>query len=501
MFADRFSKIHGFWIKTKEIIYPVDKKDAKLLLLMGAMLFCILFNFGALRSIKDALIITSIGAEAISFLKLFFVLPATLLFTIFYVKISNLLSIEYIFYIIVSILLVFFFIFTFLIYPNQSYYHLDQKLVESLCIRFSNLKWFIKILGMWSYALMYVFSELWSSVIINLMFWQFANHIFNINQAKKLYPIIGMIGNLGLVLAGNILLLFSNFVKINSNTNSSLYQIMLKPLMICIIMFGVLSIILFYIINKIITKLNNSKSLLNEGYDKTKLTVTDSIRLILKSRYIGCIMLLILCYGLSINILEGPWKAKVNQLYPNTIDYVKFMGKFNVYMGISCVLFMILGSNIIRNVEWVKSALITPAVISITGFLFFIFVILSKNINNTMFNPVYGAVLFGAAQNILSKSTKYSLFDSTKEIAYIPLPLELKIKGKAAAEIIGSKLGESMSAFLQSIIFIIIPDSTFDTTFNLSITVFIIITAVWFWSVIKLSYEYNSLIKSNKVVG
>ena len=41
--------------------------------------------------------------------------------------------------------------------------------------------------------------------------------------------------------------------------------------------------------------------------------------------------------------------------------------------------------------------------------------------------PLYAAVLVGAAQNIFSKSSKYSLFDPCKEMAYIPLENETKV--------------------------------------------------------------------------
>ena len=71
------------------------------------------------------------------------------------------------------------------------------------------------------------------------------------------------------------------------------------------------------------------------------------------------------------------------------------------------------------------------------------------------------AVLIGAIQNVFSKSSKYTFFDSTKEMAYVPLEDELKTKGKAAADMIGTKLGKSASAFVQSMIFIIIPTATY----------------------------------------
>lgn len=38
------------------------------------------------------------------------------------------------------------------------------------------------------------------------------------------------------------------------------------------------------------------------------------------------------------------------------------------------------------------------------------------------------AVWVGMVQNVLSKATKYALFDPTKEMAYIPLDKESKVR-------------------------------------------------------------------------
>ena len=94
--------------------------------------------------------------------------------------------------------------------------------------------------------------------------------------------------------------------------------------------------------------------------------------------------------------------------------------------------------------------------IGVTGLSFFALTIFSG-----MFEPLTAAlgttplmlaVVVGAIQNILSKSSKYSLFDPCKEMAYIPLDQESKTKGKAAIDVVGNPLGKSGGALIQQVL-------------------------------------------------
>ena len=65
------------------------------------------------------------------------------------------------------------------------------------------------------------------------------------------------------------------------------------------------------------------------------------------------------------------------------------------------------------------------------GVLFFALVLFGAPLNPMLatfgLTPLMAAVLVGAAQNVFSKSSKYSLFDPCKEMAYIPLDQETQV--------------------------------------------------------------------------
>lgn len=189
---------------------------------------------------------------------------------------------------------------------------------------------------------------------------------------------------------------------------------------------------------------------------KPKMSMKESAKFLLSSSYIRNLAMLVISYGMCINIVEVSWKAKLKQAFPNPNDYSAFMGNFSSATGTITLIMMLLGRSIFAKFGWRVAALITPINLGITGLLFFtlnifsdFFAPLTSKLGTT---PLMLAVLVGAAQNILSKSAKYSLFDPCKEMAYIPLDQESKTKGKAAIDVIGNPLGKSGGALIQQIL-------------------------------------------------
>ena len=132
------------------------------------------------------------------------------------------------------------------------------------------------------------------------------------------------------------------------------------------------------------------------------------------------------------------------------------MGNFSSAMGTVTLFMMLIGRSIFARFGWRTAALVTPSMIGLTGLAFFALNIFSGSLGPIASvlgtTPLMLAVIVGAAQNILSKSTKYSLFDPCKEMAYIPLDQESKTKGKAAIDVVGNPLGKSGGAMIQQIL-------------------------------------------------
>lgn len=483
------NKTQAEFSKLRAIFWPIHNFEAKKFLPMAFMMCAILFNYSLLRINKDTLVVTTCGAELISALKLWGVLPSAVLFMIVYSKMVNALEPRKIFHYIVSFFISFFLLFMFVLFPMSDTITLD---LSSLIASVPSMKWTLSILQYWHISLFYIMSELWGSAMIGLMFWQFANSITPVYQAKRFYAMFGLIGNLGLISSGWLAQCVRNLDQIVAT----------KVVIGSVVVSAVLIMIVYeWMQRNVLT----DKALYNpeemqkgkKPKKKEKLSFSESMKYIFSSRYIGLIAALVICYGISVNLVEGVWKALLRVQFPDPSDYRAFMGSLQLWTGVATIACMLIGANILRVFGWYVAAMLTPLVTLLTGGAFFLFGSMRET-----FAPFFASIgttvlmascMFGLVQNILAKSTKYSLFDSTKEMSYIPLDDELKTKGKAAVDVVGGRLGKSGGAVIQWAL-LLIPGAELATNLlPITGTIFALITALWCVAVYFLNKDFSKL--------
>lgn len=483
----------------RSYVWPVHNHEYKKLIPMLIMAFCISFNYTILRDAKDGLVVTApgSGAEAIPFLKVYGVVPCALIYMIIYTKLSNTLSREGLFYAAIAPFLVFFSLFSTVIYPLRDVLHPTTSADALQAWLPAGLSGVAACYRNWSYALFYIMAELWGSAVLSLLFWGFANQITKISEAKRFYTIFGIGFNVALLVSGPAIVWVSN-IRQHLPEGVDAWQISLNYLMGMVVVAAILVVISYYWMNRNVlcdaqyydpTQIKGKKS-------KLKMSLGDSFKLIFNSKYLGCLTVLVIAYGIAINLVEVSWKAQLKESYSNPNDYLTFMGYFSTATGAVTVLMLIfVGGNVIRSLGWKIAAMITPIILLVTGGGFFGFVLFKQHLQGLIAvfgtSPLMLAVLFGAAQNIMSKSSKYSLFDPTKEIAYIPLDEESKVKGKAAVDVVGARLGKSGGSLIQQFLLFSLGSVSAIGPYICGIMLFII--AAWLWAANSLGNQFLSL--------
>jgi AAA family ATP:ADP antiporter len=487
------AKEFGKW---RSFFWPVHGYELRKLLPMFFMFFFISFNYTILRDTKDSLVVPASGAETILFLKTWGVVPCAIIFMIIYSKLSNILSKTMLFYVTIVPFLVFFGAFALIIYPFKDSLHPDTSYLRSITPE--GLHGLVAVYGNWTYSIFYILAELWGSVVLSLLFWGFANDITRVTEAKRFYSLFGIGANVALLASGPLIYYFSK-TRGQYASDFEAWGVSLNYLMGMVVVAGIMVTIIYGWINRYVltdARFYDPNELKSIKKAKPKMSLGESFKYLASSKYILCLAVLVIAYGIAINLVEVTWKNQLRLQFPNSNDYSAFMGIFSTAVGFITILMMLfVGSNVIRRKGWGFAAMITPVVLLVTGIGFFGFVLFRDNLSGFIAmmgtTPLMLAVIFGALQNIMSKSAKYSLFDPTKEMAYIPLDPEQKVKGKAAIDVVGARLGKSGGAVIQQVLVVALGSITAYTPYVAAI-LFVIIGA-WIAAVKSLNKQFISL--------
>merc|ERR1719487_298944 len=233
---------------------------------------------------------------------------------------------------------------------------------------------------------------------------------------------------------------------------------------------------------------------------KSSMSMGESLRYLMKDTYILDLGTLVIGYGMAINLIEVTWKSRLKLQYPEANEYASFMGKYSTATGYMTIGLMVVGQRFLAWFGWGVTAVCTPVVCLITGICFFSLILFPA-----MWDPVAVMLgvdalllsdLVGTAQNVGTKATKYGMFDPTKEMAYIPLDAEQKTKGKAAIDVIASRMGKSGGSLIQQ--FLILFLGTLSACAPYIGAFLLLITLAWIRAVARLNTQFLAKTQGDK---
>jgi len=443
-FMEKVNSEFGF---VRGLLFPIRTYELRKII---PLFFLFMFISGAyylLRSLKDMLLMSyTARAETLYFVKVYAVTPFMIILTIIYSKMSNFHR-DSRFFIIVGYFFVTIASSYYIFLPNLDSFRLDifaDKLIELI----PSMRDLWEAIRFWPCSLIYLNAEAWGSMTLGVLFWTFCNEVISFKDSKRVYAFLASGAALGTFSGG---LLIKNFIKEDHNLGIGY----------ALISIGAVFIIYFFISKQV--KKNPSLYIPEDAAPKkkkVKMSFIQSLKFLASSKHLTYIAIIVLSYGSFISLFEAVAKAQTTKLVAIVgksalSDVYGLQGMAN---GILSILFVLLSPWASKK-GWTYVAIITPAIALVCTGLFFLFlfsdnlfsfIVHSEDAQIAATNILWMAVLFGIANQVTIKAAKYIMFDATCNQAYIPLDADSKLRGKAAVDGVGSRLGKSIGSLMIS---------------------------------------------------
>lgn len=362
---------------------------------------------------------------------------------------SDKLSRKKLFYYTLTPFIIFFAFYGFFLYPNRDWLSPHQTADWMVSILGEERSHWVLVFRYWMDSLFFLMAEFWGGVVILVLYWGFLNQISSINEASRFYTLLSAGGHIGVIASGPLIWYYA------SSFSKDEYGMTVQYLMSIVVIVCLLIMATYWWINRYVVEGKvpvAEKS--SPKKPKVKLSLRESLTHVVCNPALGCIVLMVIGYGLSVNMVEVAWKGILKVNYPDSNDYQAFMGIVSFCTGIvSLILALVISGNVIRKFGWHVGAQSTPVILGLASLAFYLSYFASGYASGA---PIVAGsaslmliVICGAVHNIACKSMKYCLFDPTKEMAYIPLPDDIKVKGKAAVDVVGARFGKSGSSWIQ----------------------------------------------------
>lgn len=409
--------------------------------LMFAVALLLNTNFTILRSLRTTLAVVDLGggSHSIPFFELFGAMPCAFLMTWLLTNLMSRYSIEKVFLFVISTFIALFIAFKVVIYPSL--------------LKLKDAGDFGDLIRYTVSMLFYTVSELWKPALIMILFWGLVNNYTLVNNAKKLYGSLMLSGSLGAIIAGPITSLCTSEIILKMfplSTNH--WENSINLMIIAVSLLGFITAILYYQLWKILSQQEERQP----SRDRNSF-FKENIFICLKDNQLRLLSLIVIADYISYSLGEVIFLDILKHKFSEPADYCNYMGYLSLWSGILTLISSVsITPLILKNYRWVIAALVTPICLLITESTFFI-VLRGYSLKESWFGWTETtwiglAIILGSLQYCLCRAAKYTLFDSSKELAFVLMPKSQRMKGKLIIDGLCARFGRGGASALSLVL-------------------------------------------------
>ena len=430
----------NFLQRVQWFFWPVEAKEQKRTLLMLIVLFLVSFVYSILRTLKLTILLADpdLPSQAVSYLKIFGIMPAAMLFTWLAMSMQSVMGQKKTFLGMNFLFAGLFAILTLVVLPHKELYRLNISGSNEL----------IALVNSWYITLFYVAAEMWSSIMLNMLCWGVIIEITELKESKRLYALFSLAANLATYVAGwwGSSTIDSHVCYFMQTTHPTWEQSLLFQM--CVLWIAQFLIVIFFqaaVSSQEIAQQNTLDK-------KVRLGFWQSVEIAWKNPIIRNVSLMMISFNIIyhlVDVIHNDYVRSVFSADPKAMNsYLNLVGK---YLGIYAVIFSwILSGSFVRQFGLFYSLLFTPILwavltaldlMSTAGWI--------AAVPFTWVNiqiPMY--LLSFSLMLSVGRAAKFTIFDTAKEMSFLSLSLQDKRLGKASVDGLTSRLGKTGGAWL-----------------------------------------------------
>ena len=310
----------------------------------------------------------------------------------------------------------------------------------------------------WVAVAYYVFTAIVYG-LLNSQFWLFANHLFDPRQAKRLFGFLGAGALLGGILGGQV----ARFASRLAGTTSVL------------LIASVLLVAAAFLLRRVGPSESTGEHRVPTAEEKGSTPAGGGVGVVRRSKLLTSIALVVVLTVMVGQIVDLQFNAAVEASTTSLDQRTAFFGNFFSVMGVAAFLFQLAFTSRIHRRLGIGFALrVLPVTIAAGTVVMFIAA------------GRFPKVLVGAALllKIGESGLRYSLDQATRELLFLPVPSDLRLRAKAFIDVFVQRGAKGLAALL------LLPVTFGLLTVLQAGWISLGLVALWLWIIRGASREY-----------